>query len=52
MAIFPVGAVTTVTDGVTGFITDNIAVVLGILAFMLGLKLITKWLNHSTKGRI
>lgn len=52
MSVFPTGAVTTVTGGVTDAITANIAVVLGVLAFAWGLKYIFKLLNKSTKGHL
>jgi len=52
MGIFPVDAVATVTGGITDAISDNIAVVLGVLAFAFGIKFITKMFNKSTRGRL
>ena len=51
-SIFPADAVTTVTGGVTSAIADNIAVVLGVLAFAWGLRYVIRLLNKSTKGRL
>jgi hypothetical protein len=50
--IFPTDAVTTITGGITSAISDNIAVVLGVLAFGVGLKYVLRLFNHSTKGRV
>jgi hypothetical protein len=50
--IFPTDAVSTVTTGVTSAISDNIAVVLGILAFTLGLKYVLRLFKKSTKGTV
>ena len=50
--IFPTDAVTTVTGGVTTAISDNIAVVLGVLAFGVGLKFVLRLFNKSLKGRV
>lgn len=52
MNIFPTDAVTTVTGGVTSFLSANIAVVLGILAFMLGLNYILRLTRKATHGRV
>lgn len=52
MEIFPTGAVATVTGGVTEALTDNMAVILGVLAFAWGLKFVLRLLNKSTKGRV
>jgi hypothetical protein len=50
--IFPTDAVTTVTSGITTAISDNIAVVLGILAFAVGLRWVLKLFNKSVKGKV
>ncbi len=50
--IFPSNAVTTVTGGITTAISDNIAVVLGILAFAVGLRFVLKLFNKSVKGKV
>lgn len=51
-AIFPTDAATTVIDGITGAISDNIAVVLGVLAFAVGLKYVLRLFNKSVKGKV
>jgi len=51
-SIFPVDAVTTVTGGITSALTDNIAVVLGIFAFMVALQLILRMVNRAKNGRV
>lgn len=51
-SIFPVDAVTTVTGGITSAISDNIGVVLGVLAFTLGLKYVLRLFQKSTKGKV
>lgn len=51
MSLFPVGAVTTVTDGITSAIADNIAVVLGILAFVVAVKWVFRLFNSSLHGK-
>lgn len=50
--IFPVDAVTTVTGGITSAISDNIGVVLGVLAFAVGLKFVLRLFNKSVKGKV
>jgi hypothetical protein len=52
VSIFPADAVTTVTGGITSAISDNIAVVLGVLAFGVGLKLVLRLFNKGVKGRV
>lgn len=52
MSIFPSGAVATVTDGITGAISANIAVVLGVLAFVVGLRYILRLFNKSLHGKV
>jgi hypothetical protein len=52
MSIFPVGAVATVTGGITTAISDNIAVVLGVLAFAVGLRYVLRLFNKSIHGRV
>lgn len=50
--IFPSNAVTTVTGGITTAISDNIAVVLGVLAFAVGLRFVLRLFNKSVKGKV
>lgn len=51
-SIFPTDAVTTVTGGITSAISDNIAVVLGVLAFAVGLRFVLRLFNKSVKGKV
>lgn len=51
-SIFPVDAVTTVTGGITSAISDNVTVVLGILAFTVGLRYVLRLFNKSVKGKV
>ena len=50
--IFPAGAATTVIGGITDALADNIAVVLGVLAFVVGLRLVLRLFNRSVKGKV
>jgi len=52
MEIFPAGAATTVITGALDVIQDNIAVVVGLVGFGLGVKLLTRLFNKSAKGRV
>jgi hypothetical protein len=51
-SIFPTDAVTTVVGGITSAISDNIGVVLGILAFAVGLRFTLRLFNKSVKGKV
>jgi len=51
-SIFPTDAVTTVTGGITSALSDNIAVVLGVLAFVVGLGIVLRLFNKGLKGRV
>ena len=51
-SIFPTTTVTDFVTGLTGVLSDNIGVVLGILAFVFGLKFIMRLFNKSTKGHL
>lgn len=50
-SIFPTDAVTTVTGGITSAITDNIGVVLGLIAFTAGLKFVLHLFQKHAKVR-
>ncbi len=52
MAVFPTSTVADFTSAITGVLTDNIGVVLGILAFMFGIKWIMSLFNKSTRGHL
>lgn len=51
-SIFPTGAAATVVDGITEAITDNIGVVLTILAFTVGLAFVFRLFNRSLKHKL
>ncbi len=52
MDLFPTTTVTDFTTALTGVISANIGVVLGILAFVFGIKFIMRLFNKSTKGHL
>lgn len=51
-SIFPVGTVTTITSGITTALTENMLVIVGVLAFVVGLKWALKTFNHAKGGRV
>jgi hypothetical protein len=51
-AIFPTDFGTNLVTGITGAISDNIAVVGTVLAFVVGIGIARSWLNRSIKGRV
>lgn len=50
--IFPVGAATDLITAITTAITDNIAPVLAVLGFAVGLKIVFRLFNKSVKGKV
>jgi hypothetical protein len=50
--IFPAAAATDLITGVTTAISDNIGVVLSVLAFTVGLKYVLRLFNKSVKGKV
>lgn len=52
MEILPATAGTTVITQITTAIGDNIAPILALVGFGVALKLVTKYFNKSTKGRL
>lgn len=52
MGIFPLTAVADITTGFLDVLTDNMAVVLGVLAFSWGIYFVTARLNNAKKGKI
>lgn len=52
MEILPTTAVADVTTGFLAVVTDNIAPVLGLLAFSWGIYFVTARLNKAKKGKI
>lgn len=52
MAVFPTDTVADFIASISGVLTANIGVVLGILAFMFGLRWIMRLFNSSTRGRL
>lgn len=51
-SFFPSTAVSDFVSAVTGVLTDNIAVVLGIFGFTFGLAFIRRMVNKSAHGKI
>lgn len=52
MDIFPSTAVSDMTTGILAVVTANIAVVLGVLAFTVGVKWVTRHFGKATRARI
>jgi hypothetical protein len=52
VSVFPTDAVTTITSGVTTAISDNIAVVIGVLAFFVGLRVVFALFNKQVNKRV
>lgn len=52
MNIFPATTVSDMTSGILAVVTANIAVVLGVLAFTVGVRWVTKHFGKATRGRI
>jgi len=52
MNVFPTTALADFTTGITGVLTANIGVVLGVLALMFGIKFIFRLFNKSTNGHL
>lgn len=52
MTIFPTETVATLTSEVTTAITDNIATVLGIFAFVVGISVVMALLDIAKEGRM
>lgn len=52
MTVFPTDTVADFIASISGVLTANIGVVLGILAFMFGLRWIMRLFNSSTRGRL
>lgn len=51
-SLFPTTAVADFTTALGAVIADNIGVVLGILAFVFGIKFIMRLFNKSTRGHL
>jgi len=50
--IFPATAGTDLVSSITSAISDNIAVVLTVVGFVVGVKLATRWLNKGLHGKV
>jgi len=50
-SLFPTTTVTDITSAVTGAITDNIAVVVGLVALWLGIRVGFKLFRGATHGK-
>jgi hypothetical protein len=51
-SIFPTGSDTTIISGITSAISDNIGIILAVLAFTVGLRFVLKLFNKSIKGKV
>lgn len=52
MALFPTSTVSDFTTGLTTVISENIGVVIGILALVFGIKFVMNLFNKSTRGHL
>jgi hypothetical protein len=52
VTIFPTGAAATVTDGITTAISENIGVILAVLAFVVGINFVLRLFRKSTHGKV
>lgn len=50
--IFPVDTDTDLITAVTGVLTSNLGVVLAVLGFFVGLRVIRGFLNRGTRGKL
>jgi hypothetical protein len=51
-AILPATTGTDIVTGVTGMITDNLPIIIPLLAFGIGLALVRKFVNKAGKGKV
>lgn len=51
-SFFPEGTVKTFTDALTGVLSANIGIVLGIVAVVFAINFARKMLNRGIKGRV
>lgn len=49
MEIFPATTVADLTAGLTSTISENIVVIVGVVALAVGIVFVTRWFNKSTK---
>jgi hypothetical protein len=52
VSVFPTSAVADVTGGITTAISDNILVILGILSFMVGLRIVFGLFNKQVSKKV
>lgn len=52
MAMLPTTAGADIVTAITGAISDNIAPILVVLGFVVGLKFVLRFLNRSTTGKL
>lgn len=51
-AFLPADTGTNIVTGVTGAITDNLPIVLPVLAFAIGLTVVRGFVNRAKRGRV
>lgn len=52
VSIFPADTVTTFTTAITGAISDNMGVVIGIVGLIFGINFARRLLNRGLKGKM
>lgn len=51
-AILPADAGTTLVTSVTGMVTDNLPIILPLIAFGIGFVIVRKFVNRAHKGKV
>ena len=51
-SIFPADAASTITSGITGALTDNLGVVLALMAFTIGLGVVFRLVRKVSKPKL
>ncbi|HSW77919.1 MAG TPA: hypothetical protein VLG36_03915 [Candidatus Chromulinivoraceae bacterium] len=51
-AILPADAGTTIVTAVSGMVTDNLPIILPLIAFGIGIALVRKFVNKASKGKV
>ena len=51
-AILPADAGTTLVTSVTGMVTDNLPIILPLIAFGIGFAIVRKFVNRAHKGKV
>jgi divalent metal cation (Fe/Co/Zn/Cd) transporter len=51
-AILPADAGTTLVTSVAGMVTDNLPIILPLIAFGIGFSIVRKFVNRAHKGKV